>query len=40
LPIQPDYLGAQIDALQGDKVKVVWSEKETENTVYLEKHLE
>ena len=24
----------------GDKVKVVWSEKETENTVYLEKHLE
>ena len=40
LPIQPDYLGAQIDALQGDKVKVVWSEKETKNTVYLEKHLE
>jgi len=40
LPIQPDYLGAQIDALQGDKVKVVWSENDTENTVYLEKHLE
>ena len=41
LPIQPDYLGAQIDALQGDKVKVVWSEKGiSENTVYLEKHTE
>ena len=39
LPIQPDYLGAQIDALQGDKVKVVWSENETENIVYLEKHV-
>ncbi|MDG1715398.1 MAG: bifunctional pyr operon transcriptional regulator/uracil phosphoribosyltransferase PyrR, partial [Lacinutrix sp.] len=40
LPIQPDYLGAQIDALQGDKVKVVWSKKETENIVYLEKYIE
>lgn len=39
LPIQPDYLGAQIDALQGDKVKVVWSENETENIVYLEKYV-
>jgi pyrimidine operon attenuation protein/uracil phosphoribosyltransferase len=40
LPIQPDYLGAQIDAFQGDKVKVVWSKKETENIVYLEKYIE
>jgi pyrimidine operon attenuation protein/uracil phosphoribosyltransferase len=40
LPIQPDYLGAQIDALQGDKVKVVWSKNETENIVYLEKYIE
>ncbi len=40
LPIQPDYLGAQIDALQGDKVKVVWSQEEAENIVYLEKHVE
>ena len=39
LPIQPDYLGAQIDALQGDKVKVVWSKNETENIVYLEKYV-
>ncbi|MDG1024266.1 MAG: bifunctional pyr operon transcriptional regulator/uracil phosphoribosyltransferase PyrR [Flavobacteriaceae bacterium] len=37
LPIQPDYLGAQIDALQGDKVKVVWSENAFNNIVYLEK---
>ena len=40
LPIQPDYLGAQIDALQGDKVKVVWSDSPSENIVYLEKHNE
>jgi pyrimidine operon attenuation protein/uracil phosphoribosyltransferase len=37
LPIQPDYLGAQIDALQGDKVKVVWSDNASNNIVYLEK---
>jgi pyrimidine operon attenuation protein/uracil phosphoribosyltransferase len=37
LPIQPDYLGAQIDALQGDKVKVVWSKDISKNIVYLEK---
>ena len=40
LPIQPDYLGAQIDALQGDKVKVVWSNSPLKNIVYLEKHNE
>tara|TARA_A100001011_G_scaffold398072_1_gene501241 strand:- start:8377 stop:8919 length:543 start_codon:yes stop_codon:yes gene_type:complete len=40
LPIQPDYLGAQIDALQGDKVKVVWSDKASDMIVYLEKHSE
>lgn len=40
LPIQPDYLGAQVDALQGDKVKVVWSERKEESIVYLEKHSE
>ena len=37
LPIQPDYLGAQIDALQGDKVKVVWSDLPKKSVVYLEK---
>jgi pyrimidine operon attenuation protein/uracil phosphoribosyltransferase len=40
LPIQPDYLGAQIDALQGDKVKVVWSDSPLKNIVYLEKQNE
>ena len=40
LPIQPDYLGAQVDALQGDKVKVVWSERKEDSIVYLEKHSE
>ena len=38
LPIQPDYLGAQIDALQGDKVKVVWSDLPKKSVVYLEKN--
>jgi len=38
LPIQPDYLGAQIDALQGDKVKVVWSDSPKKSVVYLEKN--
>ena len=37
LPIQPDYLGAQIDALQGDKVKVIWSKDISKNIIYLEK---
>ena len=40
LPIQPDYLVAQVDALQGDKVKVVWSEEQEESIIYLEKHSE
>ena len=38
LPIQPDYLGAQIDALQGDKVKVVWSDLPKKSVVFLEKN--
>ena len=38
LPIQPDYLGAQIDALQGDRVKVVWSDLPKKSVVYLEKN--
>ena len=37
LPIQPDYLGEQIDALQGDRVRVVWSNNLHKNIVYLEK---
>ena len=37
LPIQPDYLGTQIDALQGDRVKVEWKDSGSEDIVYLEK---
>jgi pyrimidine operon attenuation protein/uracil phosphoribosyltransferase len=40
LPIQPDYLGAQVDALQGDKVRVVWGDETNESIVYLEKQSE
>ena len=36
LPIQPDYLGAQIDAIQGDRVKVQWDKNGIENIVYIE----
>lgn len=35
LPIQPDYKGAQIDALQGDKVRVEWTFEQGEDCVYL-----
>jgi len=40
LPIQPDYLGAQVDALQGDKVRVVWGDGTNDSIVYLEKQSE
>jgi len=36
LPIQPDYLGAQIDALEGDKVLVHWDETPEKSLVYIE----
>jgi pyrimidine operon attenuation protein/uracil phosphoribosyltransferase len=35
LPIQPDYRGRQVDAINGEKVKVCWKEKENEDAVYL-----
>lgn len=35
LPIQPDYVGIQIDSLQNDKVKVNWEEITNEDAVYL-----
>lgn len=38
LPIQPDYLGAQIDALEGEKVRVHWEEGLNKSKVHLEKH--
>ena len=39
LPIQPDYLGAQIDAIQGDRVRVVWSKGSNKCLVYLEEKI-
>jgi pyrimidine operon attenuation protein/uracil phosphoribosyltransferase len=35
LPIQPDYRGRQVDAIQDEKVKVCWNEKDGEDAVYL-----
>lgn len=35
LPIQPDYRGRQVDAINDEKVKVCWTENEGEDTVYL-----
>ena len=35
LPIQPDYRGRQVDAINNEKVKVCWLENEGEDCVYL-----
>lgn len=35
LPIQPDYNGRQVDAINEEKVKVNWEENEGEDVVYL-----
>ncbi|WP_281322042.1 bifunctional pyr operon transcriptional regulator/uracil phosphoribosyltransferase PyrR [Flavobacterium aestivum] len=35
LPIQPDYRGRQVDAINGEKVKVCWVEQDGEDGVYL-----
>lgn len=35
LPIQPDYRGRQVDAINNEKVKVNWKENEGEDSVYL-----
>tara|TARA_A100001011_G_C14272133_1_gene827453 strand:+ start:148 stop:732 length:585 start_codon:yes stop_codon:yes gene_type:complete len=37
LPIQPDYTGVQVDALEGDKVRVQWKDLSHEDTVFIEK---
>lgn len=37
LPIQPDYIGEQVDALQGDRVNVEWKAENKEDVVYIEK---
>ena len=35
LPIQPNYRGRQVDAINEEKVKVNWLENEGEDAVYL-----
>lgn len=35
LPIQPDYRGRQVDAINGEKVKVLWKENDGEDAIYL-----
>lgn len=35
LPIQPDYRGRQVDAIDNQKVKVNWQDNEDEDAVYL-----
>ncbi len=35
LPIQPDYRGRQVDAINEEKVKVNWKENDGEDSVYL-----
>jgi pyrimidine operon attenuation protein / uracil phosphoribosyltransferase len=35
LPIQPDYRGRQVDAINNEKVKVSWIENDGEDCVYL-----
>ena len=35
LPIQPDYRGRQVDAIDNEKVIVNWKETQGEDTVYL-----
>lgn len=35
LPIQPDYRGRQVDAINNEKVKVNWLENANEDSVYL-----
>ena len=35
LPIQPNYRGIQVDAINEEKVKVLWKENDGEDLVYL-----
>ena len=35
LPIQPDYKGRQVDAINKEKVKVCWKENDGKDVVYL-----
>ncbi len=35
LPIQPNYRGRQVDAINNEKVQVMWKENEGKDVVYL-----
>lgn len=35
LPIQPNYRGRQVDAINDEKVKVMWQENDGEDVIYL-----
>jgi len=35
LPIQPNYRGRQVDAIDGEKVKVLWKENDGKDIIYL-----
>jgi pyrimidine operon attenuation protein/uracil phosphoribosyltransferase len=35
LPIQPNYRGRQVDAINNEKVKVMWKENDGDDAVYL-----
>jgi len=35
LPIQPNYRGRQVDAINKEKVKVMWKENDGEDVIYL-----
>lgn len=39
LPIQPNYRGRQVDAINQEKVKVCWKETHKKDVVYLEQNL-
>lgn len=39
LPIQPDYRGRQVDAIDGEKVKVNWKENDGEDSVLMIKQI-
>ena len=38
LPIQPDFVGAQVDAFEGDRVRVHWKDNKQDDIVYIEKN--
>ena len=35
LPIEPDYVGIQVDTIRSEKVKVEWKETEGKDAVWL-----